>query len=125
MCLDCDYATCIASGVPCRHECHDDIDLKYMARYAAERRKERCVDCRFAPIACGKGLCYCECHGDRPRVPNPEHVVAPGHDEQGHERSFAHLSVSDPVEPDLDRLIELRTMYARETHPEWTVGGAR
>lgn len=120
----CSWSRCIAPGTQprCACECHaQDQDL--MSDMIIARRQERCDQCRFAAYTCSRGLCFCECHADRPVVTNPSVVVEPGHDEQGHERTFSHVHIFRSVSPDLDRLIDLRNRY-RPVHPEHTIGGA-
>lgn len=122
----CSWEKCIVHGARpmCSCSCHRARDHDLMRAYQQARMRERCANCRWAPLTCSRGLCYCECHGDRPQVQNPETVVQPGHDADGHELAFPHLHVHTPVSPDLDRLISLREQY-KGTHPEHTIGGAQ
>lgn len=121
---ECDYLPCIASGVPCECVCHDEIDHRHMRINRTNRLNERCKDCRFSPITCGSGNCFCSCHGDRPMPLRTQRIVTPGHDSTGHERGFVIGRIAHPVEPNLDTLIALRDRYREQHHPEWTIGGA-
>lgn len=123
-CAQCSDESCIYSGVPCMCVCHVDFERHLMRNAQQRRMNERCSDCRYQPVTCARGLCYCECHGDRPWVRNPEQVVHAGHTQEGTEQGFAHRKIKAPVEPDAKQLVRLRDEYHAGTHPEWTIGGS-
>lgn len=128
MCSRCNYDECIGSGIPCSCGCHTQAEFDAMKHTRSQRLAERCEDCRWSPITCSVGRCFCTCHGDRPVRRGTAQVCDPGHDALGRERAFEHQPIWHPAVADGDILFTLRDAYReayeRGTHVEETVGGA-
>lgn len=74
-------------------------------------------ECRWRPITCKINKCDCACHTQ---------VVQPGHTAWGMEFAFAPTrTITEPVEPDFDILVDLHDQYKGAWHPEWMLHGAQ